>query len=340
MRCRGSGLSCPPGSRRRRLRRRRCGCWARRVSRCARAASGWTWTGPAGTGPDNASGRLDGRHRHVRRAGALPAGAGRVRPAGARGAAGPVGLPHAVPRLGGTRAGQPPGRRAAVGAAAAGRQPGRRGRRRARRRLRPARAGPARLGRADQADRADRAPAVTVAVLGTGIMGSGMARSLLRAGHEVRVWNRTADRAKPLAEDGATVAADASEAVRGADVVLTMLFDADSVLQVVGAVVDQIGPDAVWLQTSTIGVDGAERAAAFAAEHGIAALDAPVLGTKAPAEQGTLTVLVSGDPALVDRVRPVLDAIGAKTVVAGDRFGQASALKLACNSFIAVVTAA
>ena len=181
---------------------------------------------------------------------------------------------------------------------------------------------------------------MTVAVLGTGIMGSGMARSLLRAGHEVRVWNRTGDRAKPLAEDGATVAADASEAVRGADVVLTMLFDADSVLQVVGAVVDQIGPDAVWLQTSTIGVDGAERAAAFAAEHGIAALDAPVLGTKAPAEQGTLTVLVSGDPALVDRVRPVLDAIGARTIVAGDRFGQASALKLACNSFIAVVTAA
>jgi len=180
----------------------------------------------------------------------------------------------------------------------------------------------------------------TVAVLGTGIMGTGMARSLLRAGHEVRAWNRSVDRAKPLAEDGATVAADPSEAVRGADVVLTMLFDADSVLQVVGAVVDEIGPDAVWLQTSTIGIDGAQRAAAFAAEHGIAALDAPVLGTKAPAEQGTLTVLVSGDPALVDRVRPVLDAIGAKTVVAGDRFGQASALKLACNSFIAVVTAA
>jgi 3-hydroxyisobutyrate dehydrogenase len=180
----------------------------------------------------------------------------------------------------------------------------------------------------------------TVAVLGTGIMGAGMARSLLRAGHEVRVWNRNADRAKPLAEDGATVAADAAEAVRGADVLLTMLFDADSVLEVVGSAVEAVGPDAAWLQTSTVGLDGAERVAAFAAEHGVAVLDTPVLGTKTPAEQGTLTVLVSGDPTLVERVRPVLDAIGVKTIVAGHRVGQASALKLACNSFIAVLTAA
>jgi 3-hydroxyisobutyrate dehydrogenase len=179
-----------------------------------------------------------------------------------------------------------------------------------------------------------------VAVLGTGVMGAGMARSLLRAGHGVAVWNRSRERAEPLAADGASVADTAADAVRGADIVITMLFDTDSVLDVVAGAAEAFEPDTLWLQTATVGVDGAARVAELAGEHGIAVLDAPVLGTKAPAEQGTLTVLVSGDPALVDRAAPVLDAIGARTVRAGERIGQASALKLACNSYIATLTAA
>lgn len=179
-----------------------------------------------------------------------------------------------------------------------------------------------------------------VAVLGTGVMGAGMARSLLREGHEVAVWNRSRDRAEPLASDGATVADTAVEAVGAADVVLTMLFDLDATLEVVGGAAGAFGADAEWVQTGTVGIDGTARLAELAGKHGIAFLDSPVLGTKAPAEQGKLTVLVSGGAALVERVRPVLDAIGAKTVVAGDRPGAASALKLACNSYIASITAA
>lgn len=179
-----------------------------------------------------------------------------------------------------------------------------------------------------------------VAVLGLGLMGAGMARSLLRAGHTVTVWNRSPERAEPLAADGATVAATAAAAVDGADVVVTMLFDLDATLDVVGGAAGSFGPGAVWLQTATVGPAGTEQLAQLAAKHGIALLDAPVLGTKAPAEAGKLTVLVSGDPALVERVGPVLAAIGARTVVAGDRLGLASGLKLACNSFIAAQTAA
>ena len=93
----------------------------------------------------------------------------------------------------------------------------------------------------------------TVAVLGTGTMGAGMARSLARAGLTTRVWNRSPERAAPLAEV-ATVAATAQEAVAGADVVLTMLFDAASVLEVVADLT--LDPDAVWLQCATVGVAG------------------------------------------------------------------------------------
>lgn len=179
-----------------------------------------------------------------------------------------------------------------------------------------------------------------VAVLGTGIMGAGMSRSMLRAGHDVRVWNRTPGRATALEADGAVVAASAADAVRGADVVVTMLFDADSVLEVVGGIADDLAADAVWLQGSTIGLDGIRRAGQLAADRGLHLLDAPVLGTKAPAEQGRLVSLVSGDAELVRRVQPLLDAVSARTVHAGDAVGQATALKLACNAWVATLTAA
>lgn len=179
-----------------------------------------------------------------------------------------------------------------------------------------------------------------VAVLGTGVMGAGMARSLLREGHTVAVWNRDVGKAEPLRADGARPASSPADAVAGADVVVTMLFDTDATLRVVGDAAASFGPDAVWLQTATLGPAGTARVGALAAEHGIAVLDAPVLGTKAPAEKGMLTMLVSGDPALVEQVRPVLDALGARTLVAGDTLGPASALKLACNSYIATLTAA
>lgn len=161
-----------------------------------------------------------------------------------------------------------------------------------------------------------------------------MARSMIRAGLEVTVWNRSHDKAAPLADDGATVVTDPAEAVRGADVVVTMLYDADSVADVVGRVAGEFGDDTVWLQTSTVGLDGVQRLAQLARDHGIALLDAPVLGTKQPAEKGALTVLVGGDESLRDRVEPVLDAIGAGTVWVGSEPGDGHRLKLVANSWV------
>ncbi len=95
----------------------------------------------------------------------------------------------------------------------------------------------------------------TVALLGTGTMGAGMARNIARAGLPLRVWNRSADKAAALA-DCATVASTVAEAVQGADVVLTMLYDADSVVDTMESARGHLGEDTVWLQQSTIGVDG------------------------------------------------------------------------------------
>ncbi|KQR63826.1 NAD(P)-dependent oxidoreductase [Frigoribacterium sp. Leaf172] len=179
-----------------------------------------------------------------------------------------------------------------------------------------------------------------VAVLGTGIMGQGVARSLHREGHEVTAWNRTRERAEPLAADGITVVDTAEEAVAEADVVLLVLFDGDAVLEVLDAAA-QAGPaSAVWVQASTIGLEATSRVVARADELGVDLIEAMMLGTKKPAADGKLVMLAAGPTALVERVAPVLDAMGAKTVTAGDRVGAGTALKLAANAWIASVTAA
>lgn len=181
-----------------------------------------------------------------------------------------------------------------------------------------------------------------VAVLGTGTMGAGMARSLRRAGLDVAAWNRTRAKAEPLADDGVQVADSVGAAVSAADAVLTMLFDVDAVLGVTAELVAGLPDDAVWLQSATVGPDGIARIAAAAGDvsRPVTLLDAPMLGTKQPAEQGTLVPLVSGDAEAIARVRPVLDAIGSRTVIAGSKLGDASALKLACNAWILSITAA
>jgi 3-hydroxyisobutyrate dehydrogenase len=178
------------------------------------------------------------------------------------------------------------------------------------------------------------------AVLGTGIMGAAMARTLAREGHDVAVWNRTPQRAEAVAAAGITAYTDLAEAVSGADVVVTMLFDADSVLEVTADLVDALGTDAVWAQSTTVGPAGMARIAAAAAGVGDRLLDAPVLGTKQPAESGNLVVLLSGPPDARTRAGAVLDAVGARTLVVGDEVGPASALKLVCNSWVASINAA
>jgi 3-hydroxyisobutyrate dehydrogenase len=178
-----------------------------------------------------------------------------------------------------------------------------------------------------------------VAVLGTGIMGAGMARALLHDGHQVTVWNRSAERARPLADEGAVLAPDPGQAVAEAEVMITMLFDADAVADVAAQASPSLPRGAVWLQMATVGPDAARRLAEQAERDEVAYLDAPVVGTRQPAEQGTLTALVSGPAELIDRVRPVLESLTTKIVDAGRSAGQASALKLVCNAWLGLLTA-
>jgi 3-hydroxyisobutyrate dehydrogenase len=176
-------------------------------------------------------------------------------------------------------------------------------------------------------------PPLTVAVLGTGVMGAPMAANIARAGLAVRAWNRTTERARPLERDGATVADRPEDAVAGADVALTMLSDAASTLTVAEAILPALEPGAVWLQCGTIGLEGVDRCAELAQRHGAAFVDAPVLGTLKPAQDGALTVLASGPDEAVERCSPVFRAIGRRTVRLGPA-GRGTRLKLALNAWV------
>jgi 3-hydroxyisobutyrate dehydrogenase len=178
------------------------------------------------------------------------------------------------------------------------------------------------------------------AVLGTGIMGAAMARSLARAGHDVTVWNRTPARAEAVTGERITACGAIGDALLGADVVLTLLFDPASVMEVAGEVAGALGAGAVWVQSTTVGPQGMRQIAEAAGPAADRLLDAPVLGTKQPAESGSLTVLVSGDSELIERARPAFEAVGGRTVEVGERLGDASALKLAVNSWVASLCAA
>ncbi len=176
----------------------------------------------------------------------------------------------------------------------------------------------------------------TVSVLGTGIMGAAMARNLVRAGHTVRVWNRSRDKAEQLAAEGVQVADTPPNAVHGADVVVTMLLDGPTVAEVMRQAAPALGAGTAWVQSATVGVDAAKRLAGFAHEHGVVFFDAPVLGTRQPAEAGQLVVLAAGPIQTRGRVTPVLDAVGSRTVWTGENGADASAtrLKLVANSWV------
>ncbi|HKG64167.1 MAG TPA: NAD(P)-dependent oxidoreductase [Solirubrobacteraceae bacterium] len=171
-----------------------------------------------------------------------------------------------------------------------------------------------------------------VAVLGTGTMGAPMARNIAAAGHEVRAWNRSRGRAEPLAADGVQVAGSPDEAAAGAEVVVTMLSDGDAVEAVAAEL--SFPEDAVWAQMSTVGIEATERLLARAAGAGVPLVDAPVLGTKAPAEQGTLIVIASGDARARERCAPLFDAVGARTVALGEEPGASTRMKLVLNAWL------
>jgi 3-hydroxyisobutyrate dehydrogenase len=175
-----------------------------------------------------------------------------------------------------------------------------------------------------------------VAFLGTGTMGAPMARNLGAAGLDVTAWNRTADRSTNL---GVAVAATPRDAAVGADLLVTMLADGPVTEAAAGGALDALAAGAVWIQMSTVGVPAADRLAALAAEHGVAYVDAPVLGSREPAEAGELVILASGPAELRERCAPVLDVLGRRTVWLGQA-GDGSRLKVVVNAWLMATTAA
>jgi 3-hydroxyisobutyrate dehydrogenase len=177
----------------------------------------------------------------------------------------------------------------------------------------------------------------TIAVLGTGIMGAPMAGRLLDAGFTVRVWNRTASKTAPLVERGAIAADSPADVVRGADFVLTMLADGPTVHAVMSDALPAMTPDAIWLQAATVGLAHIEALAKLADDAGVTFLDAPVLGTKQPAETGQLVVMAAGPDDAIERSVPVFEAIGRK-IIRLSGTGAASKLKLVVNGWVLGLT--
>ena len=182
-----------------------------------------------------------------------------------------------------------------------------------------------------------------VAVLGIGAMGHGMATSALRAGIPTVVWNREPEATRDLAGLGAEVAESAADAAGRAAIVVTMVTDADAVISIARdqGMLAALAPGAIWVQMSTIGVAGIERVAALvdAERPDVTLVDAPVSGSKDPAEQGQLTIFASGPDEARSRVAPLFDALGQRTIWVG-AVGAGSRLKVVNNTWLAFASEA
>jgi 3-hydroxyisobutyrate dehydrogenase len=183
----------------------------------------------------------------------------------------------------------------------------------------------------------------TVAVLGAGgLMGGAIAANLTRAGMNVRAWNRSRVRADPLTALGARVFSTPAKAARGADTVVTILADIDAVMEAMDGPAGglaEMSREAIWLQMSTIGEAGTSQCLALAERLGVGFVDAPVLGSRQPAEQGGLIVLASGPEPLRARLQPIFDVLGERTMWLGDA-GAGTKLKLALNAWVLTVVEA
>ena len=181
------------------------------------------------------------------------------------------------------------------------------------------------------------------AFLGVGAMGHGMATSALRAGIPTIVWNRESRATRDLAELGADVAETAADAARRAEIVVTMVTDADAVISIARdqGMLAALAPGTIWVQMSTIGVEGIERVATIvdAERPDVILLDAPVSGSKVPAEQGQLTIFASGPEGVRSRVDPLFEALGQRTIWVG-AVGAGSRLKLVNNTWLAFTSEA
>jgi 3-hydroxyisobutyrate dehydrogenase len=176
----------------------------------------------------------------------------------------------------------------------------------------------------------------TVGFIGLGIMGAPMVRNLLAAGFDLTVWNRTPARCEPAAEAGATVADSPAAVAARSDITITCVTaSADVEAVILGAdgapspVIDGVRPGSVVVDMSTISPAVTRAAAARLAERDVQLLDAPISGGEQGAINGTLSIMVGGDPATLDRVRPVLEAMGSRITHCGPS-GAGQTVKL-CN---------
>jgi 3-hydroxyisobutyrate dehydrogenase len=179
-------------------------------------------------------------------------------------------------------------------------------------------------------------PKPTIAVLGTGTIGFPVARNLARAGFDVRAWNRTREKAEPLSTDGVVVQDSVAHAVAEADILITFLADGPAVEEVMDEAAPAARQGATWIQSTTAGISATERLAEIAADNGLVFVDAPVLGTKEPAEKGELVVFASGPEEAKERCEPIFDAIGKATRWVGDA-GAGQRFKIIINTWLLAV---
>lgn len=179
-----------------------------------------------------------------------------------------------------------------------------------------------------------------IAFIGLGNMGVPMARHLLRAGHDVTVWNRTAEKAGPLRADGAKLARSLTEAAQDAEIAITMLADDHAVESSVlhsNTVIDNLPKGATHISMSTISVALSRRLAEEHAKRGHKYMAAPVFGRPDAAAGGKLFIAAAGDKDVVERCRPILESLGQKMFVLGDKPEMANVVKLSGNFLIATV---
>ena len=181
-----------------------------------------------------------------------------------------------------------------------------------------------------------------IAFLGTGGMGALMARNLLDASFEVRVWNRTRAKAEPLAAHGATVAESPEAAVADADVVLSSLFDGPAVHAVIDAAAPALRAGAVWADLSTVGVEDVARFAESVRARGASYVHAPVQGALPVAERGELLIYAAGPASARPVLEPIFELLGRRTDWVDEAEGSsaAAAVKLVVNGWLFALTTA
>jgi 3-hydroxyisobutyrate dehydrogenase len=187
--------------------------------------------------------------------------------------------------------------------------------------------------------RDQQAAAPVIAFLGTGRMGGPMAANLARAGFAVRAWDRTASHAAALAKDGATAAASPAEAIKGAQILITMLADGPLTEQALRGPDGEpaIAPGVIWVQMATVGMEWTQRFASTATRCQVSFVDAPVSGSQGPAQAAQLTILASGPQWVREAVAPVFAALGRATAWLGPA-GNGTRAKLVLNNWLAGLT--